>query len=236
MDVVVAPDGSLFIAIGGRKTRGAVFRIDYVGEPDTTEVGRREPIGLSDPLINLVLGAPQPLDAWSLGRIAPEKVWPLLNQLAQDSNAMVRRAALEAVWEQSPQLTGVEVASLVLPAAGDTENRVRQLAAALAARLPPDGWQTVTAGSTNNSLQSRVTLALAGLWRDTNAVTSAGAVEAGLVALAAPEPDLQLQAVRLLMLALGDWHLYEPSVELYTGYELSRPYRPLAELYRPGGV
>ncbi|MBX6315054.1 MAG: hypothetical protein IRY99_19390, partial [Isosphaeraceae bacterium] len=31
-DIAVAPDGSLFVSMGGRKTRGAVYRISYEGE------------------------------------------------------------------------------------------------------------------------------------------------------------------------------------------------------------
>ena len=34
-DIVVAPDGSLFVSMGGRKTRGAVYRIEYVGDGKT---------------------------------------------------------------------------------------------------------------------------------------------------------------------------------------------------------
>ena len=34
-------------------------------------------------------------------------------------------------------------------------------------------------------------------------------------------PALKLQAVRLIVLALGDYHLFDPSVEAYTAYELS---------------
>ena len=53
-DAVVAPDGSLLISIGGRRTRGAVFRIEATspgGEP---------------------MEQPQPLDAWSRARWEPE--------------------------------------------------------------------------------------------------------------------------------------------------------------------
>src|SRR4029434_1537820 len=34
------------------------------------------------------------------------------------------------------------------------------------------------------------------------------------------DPLMQLDAVRLLILALGDWHLNEPTVEVNTAYEL----------------
>ncbi len=66
-DIVVAPDGSLFISMGGRKTRGAVFRVEYVGDGKTPV--RRRPEPKTD--LDKVLRAPQPLDAWSRTRWEP---------------------------------------------------------------------------------------------------------------------------------------------------------------------
>ena len=66
-DIVVAPDGSLFISMGGRKTRGAVFRVEYVGDGKTPV--RRRPEPKTD--LDKVLQAPQPLDAWSRARWEP---------------------------------------------------------------------------------------------------------------------------------------------------------------------
>ena len=66
-DIVVAPDGSLYISMGGRKTRGAVFRVEYVGDGKTA-VPRR-PEATTD--LDKVLQAPQPLDAWSRARWEP---------------------------------------------------------------------------------------------------------------------------------------------------------------------
>lgn len=60
-DACVAPDGSLFISIGGRGTRGAVYRIEYIGTKQEPREEYQEP--LSD--LDKVLTAPQPLDAWS---------------------------------------------------------------------------------------------------------------------------------------------------------------------------
>lgn len=60
-DICVAPDGSLFVSIGGRGTRGAVYHIEYVGTPE-------EPAGMYEEpksIIDQVLTAPQPLDSWS---------------------------------------------------------------------------------------------------------------------------------------------------------------------------
>ena len=57
----VAPDGSLFVCIGGRGSRGAVYRIEYVGTKEEPKEEWKEP----NEKINKVLDAPQPLDAWS---------------------------------------------------------------------------------------------------------------------------------------------------------------------------
>jgi putative membrane-bound dehydrogenase-like protein len=63
-DIVVAPDGSLFICQGGRGTRGAVYRVEYVRE------GRKLDAAPTSEL-DAVLYAPQPLDAWSRARWEP---------------------------------------------------------------------------------------------------------------------------------------------------------------------
>ncbi|MCI0744992.1 MAG: hypothetical protein L0Y58_06265 [Verrucomicrobia subdivision 3 bacterium] len=62
-DIVVAPDGSLFVSIGGRKTRGGVFRIDHVA--GSRSFSRTNWMNDSRNLPLAVLAAPQPLDAWS---------------------------------------------------------------------------------------------------------------------------------------------------------------------------
>jgi putative membrane-bound dehydrogenase-like protein len=71
VDLAVGRSGELYVAIGGRGTRGGVFCVKYVGEPEDTP----EP---TDPLdtIAQVLTAPQPLAAWSRKRWMPlaEKV------------------------------------------------------------------------------------------------------------------------------------------------------------------
>ena len=72
-DPAVAPDGSLFLSIGGRKTRGAVYRIDY-------PAGRTLNLYPTNWFINApsevegVLTAPQPLDAWSRAAWVPTAV------------------------------------------------------------------------------------------------------------------------------------------------------------------
>lgn len=73
-DVCVGPDGSLFVSIGGRKTRGAVYKIEWAGIEGERPVARapatpaRAGVG---PILDDVLDAPQPLAAWSRSRWVP---------------------------------------------------------------------------------------------------------------------------------------------------------------------
>jgi len=57
VDVAVGKEGDLFIAIGGRRTRGSVFRVRYVGEQ------ARRPSPANEAAA--VLTAPQPQASWS---------------------------------------------------------------------------------------------------------------------------------------------------------------------------
>lgn len=61
-DLAVGPAGDLFVAIGGRRTLGSVFRVRYTG------ASGRQPA--ADPLDH-VLDADQPLSSWSRARWAP---------------------------------------------------------------------------------------------------------------------------------------------------------------------
>jgi putative membrane-bound dehydrogenase-like protein len=62
-DMAVGPDGDLFVSIGGRGTRGGVFRIHYQGAKPRAATD-------NDPL-KTVLNAPQPLSSWSRRRWLP---------------------------------------------------------------------------------------------------------------------------------------------------------------------
>lgn len=70
VDLAVGPEGDLFIAVGGRGTRGGVFRVRYlpsgpVAPPEGSPLRR-------------VLAADQPLSSWSRARWVPlaEKIGP----------------------------------------------------------------------------------------------------------------------------------------------------------------
>jgi putative membrane-bound dehydrogenase-like protein len=82
-DIDVAPDGSLFICVGGRGTRGSVYRVVYTGEtpggesaapsanPAAQLPAPGQPIKTKFPLA-LCLMAPQPESSWSHALWVPE--------------------------------------------------------------------------------------------------------------------------------------------------------------------
>ena len=71
-DVEVGPDGSLFVSVGGRGTRGAVYRVKYTGPPATDgNTSPKQPAAAIDVRLAQCLDAPQPLSSWSRVRWQP---------------------------------------------------------------------------------------------------------------------------------------------------------------------
>ena len=281
-DICVSTNGSLFVCIGGRKTRGAVFRIDYAGPP------LMEPVAWAtiNPEVNFVLQSPQPLEAWSCARWVPvarrlgaapfqrvavdpttDPVWrvraieiltelfgglgpaqadaasaapsPLVRgrvawamgrypgpnpsftlfPLLADAHPLVRRCALEAVDSQLGALENPELVRLLLPNLGHPDKRVRQAAARVASRLSDAAWQGLSGELAHADFGAQLSGLLAQMWRG----SSGGHPEAlePLVTILeqVKTSQLRLDAVRLIILALGDWNLEDPSLELYTGCE-----------------
>ncbi len=101
-DVEVAPDGSLFVSVGGRGTRGSVYRISYTGND---AIARKPPADKqpADPLV-ACLQARQPLSSWSRARWTPIALklgkGPLLNAIHnQRLSTPMRVRAIEIVTE-----------------------------------------------------------------------------------------------------------------------------------------
>jgi putative membrane-bound dehydrogenase-like protein len=291
-DVEVAPDGSLFICIGGRGTRGAVYRVQHV-EGSKAKAGE-EPA--SD--LERVLRAPQPLEAWSradwepaaeragreaflraagdearpaaervraveviterfagfaadeaerlaasreapvrarvawsLGRVSREivgrvTVQEVLNRRVADPDPRVRLAALDAwidrgasgpEWGDLP--TGLLVRSL-----GDAEKPIRLAAAQIVAGLEPSRRGKLVEALLSAPLQARLSGLLAELLRTSVPTVNPDVADSALRILRETEdPGLRLQAVRLIIGALGDYHWDRPPVETLTAYTLGAP-------------
>ena len=97
-DIEVAPDGSLFVSVGGRGTRGSVFRIVYEGgsSPAATES-----TATTAEKLNAILKAPQPNTSWSRALwVSPAKA------LGADS---FRIAALDESRRVPERLRAIEI-------------------------------------------------------------------------------------------------------------------------------
>lgn len=96
VDVVVGTQGELFVAIGGRQTRGSVFRVTYVGER-----GEAKPAISPASDLDRVLRADQPLAAWSRAR------WlPVARNLTRDA---LRQAIEDAKRSPAERIRAAEV-------------------------------------------------------------------------------------------------------------------------------
>jgi putative heme-binding domain-containing protein len=68
VDLAIGPEGDLFVACGGRGTRGAVWRVRYVGDEQTAKPEASDAASK----LRAVLQADQPQAAWSRARWIPE--------------------------------------------------------------------------------------------------------------------------------------------------------------------
>ncbi|MCA9118251.1 MAG: hypothetical protein KDA79_24435, partial [Planctomycetaceae bacterium] len=146
-DAVVGPDGALYVSVGGRGTRGGVYRVKYTGTASTAggqksavEAPRRLSFDSTDvnQLLTDCLEAPQPLAAWSRAKwvpVARQLGNRILEQAAVDSGRPVvqRIRALEILLE----LFGGPDVSLLSRLAADNEPQVRARTAWLRGRMRP---------------------------------------------------------------------------------------------------
>jgi putative membrane-bound dehydrogenase-like protein len=280
-DLEIAPDGSMFIAIGGRKTRGAVYRVEWTGAQVPPNL-----LPLNSVDLNNVLLAAQPLEAWSraiwmpaaqrlgaqaFGQFVSDNSWPdeyrvraievltemfrgvpplraraavqtgtdlvrariawsigrapgenaadLLLTLANDRNDAVRRCALDAIADQITLFNGADLVRVTQSSLAHANKYVRLAAVRVASRMPGESWLELTTVMPKNS-PAVAAAAIAQVWRTPDRLTHPEIVPP-LTNLLAQTTDLnvRLDVVRLLILALGDWHLNNPAVEVFTAYE-----------------
>jgi putative membrane-bound dehydrogenase-like protein len=100
VDMAVGSAGEMYVAIGGRRTRGSVFRVQYKGA--VSELAPAPQNKLEE-----VLAAPQPLDAWSRAK------WlPLAQQVrGEDLAAAVCNTKLPLAW----RMRSIEIAAELFP-------------------------------------------------------------------------------------------------------------------------
>ncbi|GBD35853.1 hypothetical protein HRbin36_00968 [bacterium HR36] len=146
----------------------------------------------------------------------------VLPKLAQADHPLVRRRALEALRQHCRHFSEAVLADAVLSNLDSTDKRVRQAAARLAAELSPSTWQQLWSGREKISPRARLTLCLASCWRNGLAQPLSEVAEEAVSILASPTVSeaIRFDALRIVMLACGDWELHNPPVEILTGYTL----------------
>ncbi len=133
VDLAVGPRGELYVAVGGRGTRGSVFCIQYRGADYPRNAEKPQPPSPSTAREKLlaVLRAPQPLAAWSRAR------WrPLVQQLGP-------HAFVEAIFDSQlgelERIRAVEVLGECFQLQGELRRRLpegqRQLPPVVKARV-----------------------------------------------------------------------------------------------------
>ena len=130
-DTAVGPDGSLYISIGGRGSRGGVYRIRHVSD-GATQTGDPEDwpgnTTSTESKVTACLTAPQPLSSWS------RAIWEPLSKAAgrdaferaardQDRDVAQRVRAIEIIVERFGGPTTGTLAALTKDAAPEVRAR-----------------------------------------------------------------------------------------------------------------
>src|SRR5438132_1007455 len=194
--VVHPSTGDLYIAIGGRGTRGAVYRIRY---PQATRA--------LDPAAIAKLRVQSHSTDWQ-----PERARALLTK-ATSADALERLRALVEIRRFRPRFTSAEVLGAVFASWDHTDRYVRKAAADLIASLSDHERRALTARA--RSPLQQTTWGLASWQADPADVLGSSA---RLLGRRESSPEASLASVRLIQLALGG--LISPKVKgtVWEGY------------------
>ncbi|QDU07755.1 c-type cytochrome [Gimesia aquarii] len=121
-DIAIGSDGALYVSVGGRGTRGSVFRIEYTGpvvahKPDlksqSSAGNENVQSDTATQMLDACLSAPQPLSSWSRAK------WhPLVKSLQPED---FYRAALD---ESRPVIQRIRAIEIVTERLGGFPNRI----------------------------------------------------------------------------------------------------------------
>lgn len=145
VDLAIGPEGAMYVAIGGRKTRGSVFRLRFKGDDATPP----------DPTTVLeALRYPQPLDSWSrakttsiLAKADPKEIAAVAADRMQ--SAKTRMRAVEALVEHHGGLDGRTARRLIISAKHETPELVARVAWAVGRTVKDPDWTLVQSLATH---------------------------------------------------------------------------------------
>jgi putative membrane-bound dehydrogenase-like protein len=198
-DVAVHPrTGDLYLSVGGRGTRGAVYRVRYVGLPDP----KLDPAPIAI--------RPRSLD-WR-----PDLRETLLAE-ATSGDDPARLAALIALRRHRDKISTGDVRSAIVANWGRPDRMLRRAAADLIDGLDASGRQAL-----ESRVQTSVEQAAFALGTAETDPARALACALRVVADASARPEPRLGAVRAIQLALGDLTATRFRGTVFEGYSLRR--------------
>jgi putative membrane-bound dehydrogenase-like protein len=103
-DAAVGLDGSLYVSIGGRGTRGGVYRIRYVGTATTPAIETSawpDDTTTTEQKVTACLEAPQPLSSWS------RAIWEPLSKDA--GREAIEKAAVDPQRDTAQRVRAIEI-------------------------------------------------------------------------------------------------------------------------------
>jgi hypothetical protein len=157
--------------------------------------------------------------AWALAQNLSDSKATLLRRLAQDTDSTVRRVALESILVYEPALNPTSLLPILRQNLDHPDKRLRQAAARLCARLPIPEWEKLWDVDTAYSVQTELSILLAGSWRNPALREEIFWRTLETMPLLR-DNSTRLQALRLLSISLGDSGNYElanpPSEEFLT--------------------
>ena len=162
--------------------------------------------------------------AWAISRTPFEGSLPVLQELLRDESALVRRAAIEVYIDNATQLPAVELLRVVIINLDHDDQRTREAAVKLAARLPAEQWQQLGKQSAKQSALHQLSIARAWLLREpVNLQPNEIVLRGALAVLRQPEkgtPLLGLTALKLVSESFGGPNYELATAEAFAGYEL----------------
>lgn len=208
--VVHPKTGDLFVSIGGRGTRGAVYRIHYKDAPKSPDKAALAKLQI----------APRSLD-WQPA---------LKNSLLEDAKTTDKQQCLRALQllaRHAGHFKTAELQQAIMANWNDPDRSVRQAAAALIGKLPEPSRQWLAQKASEP--REHVTCGLA------RYATQPKHVLQEILTLLGKTKDAnaQLEAVRVLQLALGD--LVAPKMKnlVWEGYSPRKPLHLLQKEFGP---
>jgi putative heme-binding domain-containing protein len=168
--------------------------------------------------------------AWSLGRAPHEGHSAVLERLAADPDPLVATAALCALRERSRDIDAGLLARAAASNFAREDKGVRMAAARLASVLSPTAMRVFREKTALPVARAQMTEILASIWRGLDDASRARTVDdcLDIVSRVATHAERR-DAVRLLVLALGDWHLDKPPLEIHSMCSLPDRFRPRGE-------